>query len=93
MRDDKKENSWGYPPAIAIGFFLGMIGGLLGMFAAEMIGFGREDTIYMIGGFGGLAVALFMNKIARKQMDDYEDTIHRLKEYHQEQIKGLSKSD
>ena len=58
MSDDKKENSWGYPPAIAVGIIGGGISGVIGGTFYDVHGF--------IGAFAGLLVALFMNYSVRK---------------------------
>ena len=93
MREKEKEVTAGYPPAIAIGFFIGMFGGVGGMFIAEIIGFGREDTIYVIGGFGGLCVALLMNKVLREKIDEYESKLKWLKENYQDRIEELNRQN
>ena len=93
MRKEDKEATAGYPAAIAIGFFIGMIGGVGGMLFAEGAGFGRADSVYLTGGFGGLCVALFMNKVLRAKIDDYESKLKWLKEDYQERIAELKRSN
>ena len=85
MRSEKEiskkiDTKYDTAPAIAIGFLLGLVGGVVGMFSAELIGFGRQDTIFLIGGFGGLAVALFFNKTAKSIAIEYEEKIQSLEE-------------
>ncbi len=70
----KIDKKWGYAPAFGFGFFGGGFTGYIGVFVADYLGIGLPnasdypDTIFLIGGFGGLCVALVFTYAIRMSM-------------------------